>query len=174
VTIHGEHPFLPAESDRDPVRRLRGRVGGAVSLWTTGSEPEARSGLTVSSFMVAVGEPAHLVALVDPESDFAAAVTRTRVAVVHLLEWGHQQLAEAFAGQFPAPGGPFRMGDWTDTGWGPRLVGVSTWCGVRLIEEPVGSVGWSTLLDVLVEHLEIGVEQDPLIHRRGRYLRPQA
>ena len=36
VTIHSEHPFLEPESDRDPVRRLRGRLGGAVTLWTVG------------------------------------------------------------------------------------------------------------------------------------------
>ena len=38
VTIHSEHPFLEPEADRDPVRRLRGRLGGAVTLWTTGDE----------------------------------------------------------------------------------------------------------------------------------------
>ena len=34
VTIHTEHPFL--DPDGDPVRRLRGRLGGAVTLWTSG------------------------------------------------------------------------------------------------------------------------------------------
>jgi len=36
VTIHDTHPFLDPESERDPLRRFRGRLGGAVSLWTTG------------------------------------------------------------------------------------------------------------------------------------------
>ena len=30
MTIHSEHPFLEPEEDRDPVRRLRGRIGGAA------------------------------------------------------------------------------------------------------------------------------------------------
>ena len=47
------NPFAGAD---DPVRRFRGRLGGAVSLWTTG-EGAARTGLTVSSLMVANGEP---------------------------------------------------------------------------------------------------------------------
>ena len=34
MTIHSEHPFL--DPDADPVRRLRGRLGGAVTLWTSG------------------------------------------------------------------------------------------------------------------------------------------
>ena len=36
MTIHSEHPFLEPEAERDPVRRLRGRLGGAVTLWTAG------------------------------------------------------------------------------------------------------------------------------------------
>ena len=32
VTIHSEHPFADPEPERDPVRRLRGRLGGAVTL----------------------------------------------------------------------------------------------------------------------------------------------
>jgi hypothetical protein len=30
-------------------------------------------------------------------------------------------------------------------------------------------VGWSVLVDTVIEHVEIGEEQAPLIHRRGRY-----
>jgi hypothetical protein len=26
VTIHSDHPFMPPESDRSPIRRLRGRL----------------------------------------------------------------------------------------------------------------------------------------------------
>lgn len=171
MTIHSSHPFLEPESERDPVRRLRGRLGGTVTLWTTGSGP-TRAGLTVSSLMLANGSPAHALALVDPDSDFAAALERTGKAVVQLLEWKHRDLADAFAGLAPAPGGAFRMGSWTDTDWGPLLDGASAWAGVRLAEEP-RDVGWSSLVDATVEHIEIGEELSPLVHRRGRYQPPR-
>ena len=170
MTIHSEHPFLEPESERDPVRRLRGRLGGTVSLWTTGTGA-SRAGLTVSSLMVANGSPAHVVALVDPDSDFADAVRRTGTAVVQLLEWPHRDLADAFAGVAPAPGGPFTLGTWTESEWGPVLEGVSAWAGLR-VPAPTVEVGWSLLVDGVVEHLAVGEETQPLVHRRGRYVRP--
>jgi flavin reductase (DIM6/NTAB) family NADH-FMN oxidoreductase RutF len=171
VTIHSSHPFVPPESEREPARRLRGRVGGAVSLWTA-ADGTGRAGLTVSSLMVAVGEPAHIVALLDPDSDLYETLRRTRVAVVQLLDWEHQRLADAFAGQFPAPGGPFRLAEWTDTEWGPRLAGPTTWAGVRLAEGEPRTCGWSVLADTVIESVEIQPEGVPLVHRRGRYAKP--
>ena len=169
MTIHSEHPFTPPESERDAVRRLRGRLGGTVTLWTSGHGRD-RAGLTVSSLMVANGDPAHVLALVDPDSDLADAVRQTGSAVVQLLEWPHRDLAEAFAGLAPAPGGVFTLGTWVDTEWGPLLEGTSAWAGVRLSGEQ-REVGWSLLLDAAVEHVEIGEEKHPLVHRRGRYVR---
>lgn len=170
MTIHSGHPFLEPESERDPVRRLRGRLGGTVSLWTCGSG-HTRAGLTVSSLMIANGSPAHALALVDPDSDFAGAVTTTGTAVVALLQWPHRDLADAFAGVAPAPGGVFTLGTWHETEWGPLLEGVSAWAGVRLCEEP-RDLGWSLLLDTVLEQVEVGEESEPLMHRRGSYLRP--
>lgn len=170
MTIHAEHPFADPEPRRDPARRLRGRIGGRVTLWTAGTG-RARAGLTVSSLMVAPGEPARLLALVDPDSDLAAAVDRTGSAVVQLLEWRHRDLADAFAGVAPAPGGPFRMGTWQDTPWGPLLDGVTAWAGVRRSGES-RPAGWSTLVDTVLERVELGEEEQPLVHRRGRYLSP--
>ncbi len=172
MTIHSDHPFLEPESERDPLRRLRGRLGGAVTLWTTGTGRD-RAGLTVSSLMVAGGEPGHILALVDPDSDLADALDDAGACVVQLLEWRHRDLAEAFAGLSPAPGGPFRAGAWQDTDWGPLLEGASAWAGVRVVGTP-RVVGWSLLLDTVVEHVEIGEEKEPLVHRRGRYVRPPA
>ncbi|HYO38191.1 MAG TPA: flavin reductase family protein [Nocardioidaceae bacterium] len=177
MTIHADHPFI--DPDRDPVRRLRGRLGGAVTLWTTGSG-SGRVGLTVSSVLVAAGEPPRVLGLVDPDSDLAAGVAHTGTAVVALLQWEHRDLADAFAGVAPAPGGVFRLGRWSDTAWGPLLDGVSAWAGIRLggPGEPGGTggavgrqVGWSLLLDGEVERVEIAPEGQPLLHRRGRYQR---
>lgn len=169
MTIHSEHPFLPPEEDRDPVRRFRGRLGGTVSLWTAGSGSD-RAGLTVSSLMLANGDPAHVLALVDPDSDFAELLQSSRACVVQLLEWRHRDLADAFAGLSPAPGGAFTLGDWRETGWGPLLEDASAWAGLRLAE--TREVGWSTLVDTVIERVDIGEESRPLVHRRGRYQRP--
>jgi flavin reductase (DIM6/NTAB) family NADH-FMN oxidoreductase RutF len=172
MSIHSEHPFLQPESERSPVRRLRGRLGATVTLWTTGEPGTRSSGLTVSSMMVADGEPGHVLALLDPDSDLCEQLLSTRVAVVQLLAWQHRALADVFAGVAPSPGGPFRSGSFEQTAWGPLLTGVSTWAGVRLVDGDPREVGWSVLAQAVVEHVELGEETQPLVHRRGRYVRP--
>ncbi len=169
MTIHSEHPFLQPEQERDPARRLRGRLGGAVTLWTVGAGSE-RAGLTVSSHMVAGGEPARVLALVDPDSEFREGLAEHGRAVVQLLGWAHRDLADAFAGVAPAPGGPFRAAQFEDTRWGPRLADATTWAGVSL--ESVVTVGWSDLVTCVIEEVTIGEDVPPLTHRRGRYVRP--
>lgn len=165
MTIHDTHPFPTPD---DPVRRLRGRLGGTVSLWTSVGGGRG-VGLTVSSFMVAGGEPARLVALLDPDSDLTDALEESGRSVVQLLSWRHRDIAEAFAGTAPAPGGPFRMAAFEETAWGPRLADAGTWAGVTL--ESSASVGWSALVTVAVDTLTVGEDEEPLFHRRGRYVR---
>ena len=171
MTIHSEHPFQEPEPDRDPVRRLRGRLAGTVTLWTSGADAE-RAGLTVSSLMVAGGEPGRLLALVDPDSDLHDRLRDTGRAVVQLLGWEDRDLADAFAGTAPAPGGPFRMAEFRQTEWGPLLTGATTWAAASL--ESVTEVGWSALVTCTVDEVSIGDDVAPLVHRRGRYLRPPA
>jgi flavin reductase (DIM6/NTAB) family NADH-FMN oxidoreductase RutF len=163
MTIHDSHPFPAAD---DPARRLRGRLGGAVTLWTTGGGG-SRAGLTVSSVMLAGGEPARLLALVDPDSDLADTLEVGDRAVVHLLSWRHRALADAFAGVAPAPGGPFRAAGFDETGHGPRLADAATWALVTL--EATAVVGWSRLLTAVVDEIHLGDDDRPLLHRRGRY-----
>ncbi|UUZ59701.1 LuxR C-terminal-related transcriptional regulator [Nocardioides sp. B-3] len=124
MTIHSDHPFATPD---DAARRLRGRLGGRVSLWTAGAATD-RAGLTVSSLLVATGDPSFVIGLLDPDSDLS---DRLRVddarCVVQLLSWGHHDLAEQFAGQMPAPGGLFAAADtWLETPFGPRLADVET------------------------------------------------
>ena len=58
--IHeGEHPFIRPEADRDPVRRFRGRLVAPVTIVTAGDDV-GRAGLTVSSLMLAEGEPKEI------------------------------------------------------------------------------------------------------------------
>jgi len=166
VTIHASHPFADAEPD--PVRRFRGRVGNAVSLWTAGDE-RSRAGLTVTSFLVAAGEQARVLGLLDPDAALTETLLATGRGVVALLAWEHRDLAEMFAGTAPAPGGMFGQADFEQTAWGPRLTSAPTWAGVRL--EETAEVGWSSLVTTVVEHLEVGDDDEPLRHRRGRYER---
>jgi flavin reductase (DIM6/NTAB) family NADH-FMN oxidoreductase RutF len=168
MTIHSSHPFAEPEGERDPVRRLRGRLGGAVTLWTAGDEA-GRAGLTVSSVMVAGGAPGAVIGLLDPDSDLAEVLSRTGRGVVHLLGWVHRDLADAFAGVAPAPGGAFRTGSFADTDWGPRLGGVSAWANVSLASTE--EVGWSLLTTCTVDEVGIVDDTGGLAHRRGRYLR---
>lgn len=168
MTIHSDHPFVPAERDRDPLRRFRGRLPAPVTLWTTGGGG-ARAGLTVSSMLVADGNPARVLALVDEDSALADALEPDGAVAVSVLSWEHRALADAFAGTSPAPGGAFRLGGWSETEWGPVLDGVTSWMGARLIDEPRHS-GWALLLEAVVEHIEIGADPaEPLAHVRGRY-----
>ncbi|MCX6395872.1 MAG: flavin reductase [Propionibacteriales bacterium] len=169
MTIHSSNPF--AEPD-DPPRRFRGRLGGAVSLWTTGDTSE-RSGLTVSSVMVGLGEPGRIFALLDPDAAFTEQLQQTGVAVVHLLRGGDVDLAEAFAGTAPAPGGPFRLRSWGQTGHGPRLPG----CSAALVRlESARTAGWSLLVEAVLDEVHLEDESElegdrGLEHRRGRYHR---
>lgn len=166
MTIHSTHPF--ADPEPDEVRRFRGRLGGAVSLWTAGAGAE-RAGLTVTSLMLAHGEQPRLLALLDPDSDLLSVLETSGASVVQLLSWADRDLAEMFAGTAPAPGGPFRQAEFVTTEWGPRLASVTAWAGVRL--ESGTDVGWSRLVTCAVAHVEVGEETSPLGHRRGRFVR---
>lgn len=169
MTIHSSHPFLEPEGDRDPVRRLRGRLGGTVSLWTAGG-PDARAGLTVSSWLVAGGEPGRVLALLDPDADLTETLLETGRGVLQLLAWEDRDLADAFAGTAPAPGGPWRLAEWVGTDHGPRLARAATWATLE-VESDV-EAGWSRAVTCLLRDVVVGDDTDPLVHRRGRYLRP--
>lgn len=163
VTIHSTDPFATPEGEKSAVRRLRGRLAAPVTLWTTAGP----AGLTVSSTLVADGDPGRVLGLIDDESDFWDAAERGgRFAVVALTP-ADRQLADRFAGLMPAPGGLFAGDDWTDTDYGPVPAGTQTWAGCRLESSRV--VGWALLVEAVIETVEAGPSADPLIHYRGRY-----
>jgi flavin reductase (DIM6/NTAB) family NADH-FMN oxidoreductase RutF len=169
VSIHGDHPFLPPEGQRDPLRRLRGRLPAAVSVWTT-ADGDRRAGWTLSSFLLADGAPAELLGLLDEESDLAELLATSGTVAVSLLGWQHRFLADAFAGVAPAPGGPFRLAGWTDTPWGPVLDGAVGWLGARL-RAPLGEhAGWGLLVRAEVEQVVLDDADAALLTSvRGRY-----
>lgn len=165
VTIHSDHPFLPPDDERAPLRRLRGRMPAPVTVWTSGSGA-SRRGLTISSVLVADGEPARVLGLVDADSDFWESGPTSWV--VNVLGTDHRFLADAFAGTAPAPGGPFTLGAWTDSAWGPVLSDSSGWMGVRLDGADPREVGWGLLVEGVIEHVEVG-DTPAMMHVRGRY-----
>ncbi|WP_367649178.1 flavin reductase family protein [Aeromicrobium stalagmiti] len=165
MTIHSDHPFVPPEGERDPLRRLRGRMPAPVTVWSGGTGA-SRAGLTISSVLVADGDPARVVGLVDPDSAFWESDPTTWV--VNVLGAEHRFLADAFAGTVPAPGGPFTLGSWTDGDWGPVLAGTTGWFGVRLADVEPREVGWGLLVEGTIEHVEVG-DAEAMVHLRGRY-----
>lgn len=168
MTVHSEHPFLPPEPDRNPVRRLRGRLASPVSLLTA-DHAGRRVGLTVSSVLVIDGDPGEVLAVVDPLSELHDAVRDSGAAVLNLLGWPDRQLAEAFGYQAPAPGGPFRMAEWADSDWGPVLTTATGWAGCRAIGQPWPATGWGVAMRLAIQQVTVGRDGAPLVHHRGRY-----
>jgi 3-hydroxy-9,10-secoandrosta-1,3,5(10)-triene-9,17-dione monooxygenase reductase component len=163
VTIHSSDPFATPDALRSPVRRLRGRLPSAVTLWTA----EPRAGLTVSSSQIVDGDPGRLLGLIDEESDLWEAASASGRVVVLPLGAEDRQLADRFAGLLPAPGGLFRDAEWQPTEWGPRLAGRTTWAGCRI--DASRPFGWALLVEATIEHVEVGADEPPLLHYRGRY-----
>ncbi|MPZ60287.1 MAG: flavin reductase [Propionibacteriales bacterium] len=171
MTIHGDHPFLPPEGERSPVRRFRGRLATGVTVWTS-AYGGRRAGLTVSSMMVADGDPARLLALIDPDSDLWEVLAESETVAVSVLGYDDRALAEAFAGVAPAPGGPFRLGSWIETEWGPVLDSAYPWAGGRLLDDGTREVGWALLVEAVLEHVDLRTaDSGYLTHHRARYHR---
>jgi flavin reductase (DIM6/NTAB) family NADH-FMN oxidoreductase RutF len=166
VTIHSEDPFATPDGLRSPVRRLRGRMAATVTLWTAG-EGLGRAGLTVSSAVVADGEPGRLLGLIDDESEFWTAAEQAGRFAMTLLEPRDRQLADRFAGLLPAPGGYFRDPGWMQTAYGPVPGDGRAWAGCRL--DAVRPFGWSLLVEATIEEVALGAAVPPLLHHRGRY-----
>ena len=122
LRVGQQPPFsVPAER-RDPARRFRGRLVAPVTIWTAG-RPPGGAGLTVSSILVAEGQPARLLGLIDPTSAFWEAMQETGSFVVHVLAAGDRHLAERFAEIRPPIRGPFQRLEVAESPWGPVLGG---------------------------------------------------
>jgi flavin reductase (DIM6/NTAB) family NADH-FMN oxidoreductase RutF len=169
VTIHHSHPFAADEQDRRPLRRFRGRMASPVSIWAAAADG-MRAGWTLSSFLVADGDPAEVIGLVDEESPLADVLAHSATLTVNLLGWPHRNLADAFAGVSPAPGGPFTLAVWQETEWGPVLESSLGWIGARL-KPDADHAGWGLLLRAVVERVEIPSEpaEELMCFVRGRY-----
>lgn len=181
MTIHASNPFATPDDQRSPVRRLRGRLPSPVTLWTAGAGND-RAGLTVSSVLIVDGDPGRVIGVVGDESELWTRMQATgRFAMIQLAP-EDRQVADRFAGMLPAPGGPFRVGSWRQTEFGPvpdgspaddpddgggGAGGSRTWAGCRL----GGSreVGWGLLVEASIEQITFAPATDVLSHIGGRY-----
>ena len=166
--IHEEHPFATPVEDRDPVRRFRGRLAAPLTVVTSGG-PRARTGLTVSSLVVAEGDPPHVFFLLGPATDLFDAIAETGTFVVHILEDDHRELGDRFAGLRPSPGGPFAGLDVSDGPYGPELerLGTRLYCRHESSTDCTSHV----LESGIVEDTALHELADPLVYFRGRYRR---
>jgi len=163
MTISPSDPFATPDHLRSPVRRLRGRLPAAVTLWTA----PGPAGLAVSSTLVVEGEPGRLLGVLDEESDLWTAVEAAGRFAVTALTPKDRQLADRFAGLMPAPGGLFAGDGWQETGYGPVPTDRGTWAGCRL--DAARPLGWGLLVEATIERIELGEAEPPLVYHRGRY-----
>jgi flavin reductase (DIM6/NTAB) family NADH-FMN oxidoreductase RutF len=170
MTIHSEDPFATPDDQRSPVRRFRGRLPSPVTVWTAGSGAE-RAGLTVSSLLVADGEPGRLAGVINDESEVWTAIQDTGRFAVIRLGADDRQVADRFAAALPAPGGPFRTGTWRQTDYGPvpgdGTAASRTWAGCRF--DAARPYGWGLLVEAIIEEIEFVPSTDALVHLSGRY-----
>lgn len=161
-----EHPFTTPEAERDPVRQMRGRLVAPVTIVTSGDD-EGSAGLTVSSIMLAEGDPGSVHFLLGPDTDLAETIHRTGRCVVQVLASADRDLSEVFAGRRPSPGGPFAGLEVDRTEWGPVMgrVGNRTFCsGVTTTQH-----GYSLLVSAKVDRVDVTDLNDPLAYFRGTY-----
>ena len=165
MTIHASDPFATPDDQRSSVRRLRGRLPAPVTLWTAGSGPD-RAGLTVSSVLVVDGDPGRVLGIIGDEADLWTAMQATRRFAMVQLETEDRQVADRFAGLLPAPGGPFRVGEWEQSAYGP-VPPARTWAGCRL--DDARPYGWGLLVEASIETITFVAAADSLSHLGGRY-----
>ena len=164
--VHEDHPFETPADQRDPVRRFRGRLAAPVTIITSGSG-DHRTGLTVSSLVVAEGEPSRIYFLLGSTTDLFYGLEETGKFVVHVLDAKDQVLADIFAGLRPSPGGRFADVAVEQTEWGPVLSDIKTraYCTFEGGDEETFFI----VAEGRVDKLELGDRDDPLVYFRGKY-----
>lgn len=166
--IHDDHPFATPDEERDPVRQFRGRLVAPVTVLTTGSGDRI-AGLTVSSLMVAEGDPAVVHALVGTTTDFWDVLQEWRRFVVQILPDAARDDAHAFAGLRPRPGGPFADVAIEPTQWGPALQEAPNRLYCALVD--TAPLPFHMLIQGAIEQADIEDFDEPAVYFRGRYRR---
>jgi 3-hydroxy-9,10-secoandrosta-1,3,5(10)-triene-9,17-dione monooxygenase reductase component len=168
--VHEDHPFDTPADQRDPARRFRGRLAAPVTIVTAGAG-EHRTGLTVSSLVVAEGDPSRIYFLLGSTTDLFYGLEETGKFVVHVLEAEDQAISDIFAGLRPSPGGRFSGLNVEQTEWGPVLsdIGTRAYCTYEGGDEETFFI----VAEGKVDKLELSDIGNPLVYFRGRYRRLQ-
>jgi flavin reductase (DIM6/NTAB) family NADH-FMN oxidoreductase RutF len=166
--VHYEDPFQTPAGSRDPAKRFRGALAKGVTIWTAGREKNA-VGLTVSSMMVAEGDPSHVLGLINDTTDLYESIIATERFVIHVALATETNLAEIFAGSRPAPGGAFAALDTSDSEWGPVIASLPTRAYCTFVHET--EPGFQKLIQGRIDEIDIGEPEEPSIHYRGHYRR---
>ena len=164
--IHYEDPFATPLEARKPIRRFRGRLAAGVTIWTAGAGDD-RMGLTMSSVLVAEGEPPSILGLMSDTTDLYERIRTSGRFVVHVLDADLGVAADVFAGLRPSPGGKFADVSFEESEWGPVIEQIPTRAYCRFAEET--EVGYHRLMRGEVDKLELDDLQHPLVYFRGRY-----
>jgi flavin reductase (DIM6/NTAB) family NADH-FMN oxidoreductase RutF len=168
--IHDEHPFLLPVEERDPARRLRGRLAAPVTIVTAG-EAANRTGLTVSSLVVAEGGPPQVSFLLSVATDLYSVLQQSGRFVVHVCEQAHRERSDVFAGLRPSPGGLFTGAPTSASKWGPVFDDMASraYCSVAYLQED--EMAYSVLVVGTIDEIELHELIDPLLYFRGAYRR---
>lgn len=166
MTVHGTDPFATPPEHRSVARRLRARIAMGVGVWTSGRD-DTRTGLTISSMMVAEGSPSIVLGLMNETSDLYHAIKETRAFVVHLLGERDRAVADRFAGLRPSPGGLFVGIALEDGDRGPVMSAFPNRVHCRYLDTT--PAGYQGLVTGEIERIELDDLADPLVHFRGRY-----
>lgn len=164
--IHDDHPFMTPPDLRDPVRQFRGRLAAPVTVVTAGAA-ERRTGLTVSSLLVADGSPSFIHLLVGASTDLWDAIRDTGAFVVHVLQADDRQLSDRFASIRPSPGGLFKGIEVVDTDHGPELPSIGTRAYCRFVGHFDDT--YHALVHGIVEEVVLDELRHPLQYFRGEY-----
>lgn len=178
-------PWADPPGDRDPSRRARGRMPAPVTVWLApgdegpGTEAAGKGrlgvyragmgtiGLTVSSLVIAPGQPGRLAGIVSPTTDLGDlfASGSAKAFTVHILGQGHRELARHFAGDVPAQQAALRV----EVGAaGPALAVVSDRIYCR--DATCRAFGWSLLVEAEVQTVELGERRGALAWWSGAFV----
>lgn len=165
MSVRFEDPFVTPRDERRPDRRLRGRLVAPVTIWTAGAGAE-RAGLTVSSLLVAEGDPPLILGIIDPLSDFHRAVEESGRFIVHVLANDEERAARLFAGAYPVD--PFDELAFAEDEFGPFLPGHRPTVRCRFVASE--TVGFQAVLRGEIASVEPSEDPgDPLAWYRGSY-----
>ena len=161
------NPWADPPEERDPLRQARGRLPAPVTVWTAGDAGDW-AGLTVSSVLLAQGEPGRLVGLIGPDADLAGAIEQRGVFVVHLLadRADHRRLAQHFAGSLGAAGDLLEV---EEGPYGPRLLAAPDQLDCRVTDRR--ATGWSDLVEADVDDIRLGPPRPGLLWYGGEFRR---